>query len=422
MAVPLRFSMGVAQTRRGTRTIVDRDDNRIRRVAPGGVITTFAGTGRSAFKGDGGLATAADLSHPTAGFKVDAQGNVFIADYDNQVVRKITKTTGIITTVAGNGTLAASGDGGPATGAGVDPFGIALDADGSLYISDYYNHRIRKVTAAGVITTIARIGTKGYSGDNGPATSAAINAPAGIVVDAQKNVYLVDGANYRVRKITGSDRRHHDGGGQWPRGYNRGRGSGHRGAPIPSTMAGSRSQRRLVDRQHLRYPARDGVDGRHSFPYGKHPDYGYLDGPASTAIWGAISGITVAANGDIYASDSANTRVRRIASSNVSAFAGAGLLNDVRGDQRDSELSRRLVCPLTGRDLVRRPVFEPNSIAGWGRVKKVFGDGYPTSGLKSRRHSHGRDARCARHNVYRRRRETTAFEGRPGQHQWEASG
>ena len=114
---------------------------------------------------------------------VDGSGNLYIADIDNNRIRKVS-ATGIITTVAGNGTVGYSGDGGPATSAQLNvPFGVAVDASGNLYIADAYNHRIRKVSATGIITTVAGNGSGGYSGDGGPATSAQLDGPQGVAVD-----------------------------------------------------------------------------------------------------------------------------------------------------------------------------------------------------------------------------------------------
>ena len=142
----------------------------------GGTITTVAGNGKVGFSGDGGQATSAQLSYPY-GVAVDGQGNLYIADSANGRIRKVA-TGGTITTVAGNGTLGFSGDGGAATSAqlSISSSGVAVDAQGNLYIADTFNHRIRKVTAGGTITTIAGGATKGSSGDGvrpGPRCSPA---------------------------------------------------------------------------------------------------------------------------------------------------------------------------------------------------------------------------------------------------------
>ena len=174
-----------------------------------GIITTIAGNGGLIASGDGGLATSAAIGFP-AGVAVDGFGNVYIADLLGDRVRKVNASNGVISTVAGGGAPGFLGDGGPATSAGlVFPanahIGIAVDAAGNLYIADSGNNRIRKVSAAtGIITTIAgagSLGDFGFSGDGGPATAAKLNTPSGVALDAQENVYIADTGNGRIRKV-----------------------------------------------------------------------------------------------------------------------------------------------------------------------------------------------------------------------------
>ena len=179
------------------------EDARVRRIdAVTGVITTFAGTGTAGFSGDGGLATAAQMDNPY-GLALDGSGNLFVADLYNNRVRKVDATTGIITTVAGSGTSGFSGDGGPATAAALNyPLGLAVDGAGNLFVADYNNQRVRMVAAAtGVITTLAGTGTAGFSGDGSPATAAALNYPYGLALDPAGNLYIADINNSRVRKV-----------------------------------------------------------------------------------------------------------------------------------------------------------------------------------------------------------------------------
>ena len=201
----------------GNLYIADSFTNVVRKVtAATGLIATVAGNGTLGSSGDGGLATSAQIQ-PT-GIAVDGSGNLYIADLNHGIVRKVTASSGIITTVAGNGTLAASGDGGPAIGAGLAPHALAADGSGNLYIADFYtvtnpcgrycdgtvmfNDRIRMVSAAtGLITTIAGTGTPGYSGDGGLATSAQLNGPLGVAVDAAGNVYVADNGNNAIRML-----------------------------------------------------------------------------------------------------------------------------------------------------------------------------------------------------------------------------
>ena len=175
---------------------------RIRKVDTSGIITTVAGNGQQGFSGDGGPAIQASLSN-SYGMAVDNAGNIYIADTSsNYRIRKV-DTSGIITTVAGNGQYGFSGDGGPAIQASLaGPTGVAVDSAGNIYIADYFNHRIRKVDTSGIITTIAGNGQIGFSGDGGPATQASFNFPWGITIDISGNIYIADYINHRIRKVS----------------------------------------------------------------------------------------------------------------------------------------------------------------------------------------------------------------------------
>ena len=132
----------------------------------------------------------------------DSVGNVYFAEVNNNRVRKVS-VTGIINTVAGNGSQGFSGDGGPATGAAMDgPFGVAVDRAGVVYVTDSRNSRIRRVGLDGIITTVAGTGDPGFSGDGGPPTQARLQGPHGVVVDAAGDVYIADTANDRIRKVS----------------------------------------------------------------------------------------------------------------------------------------------------------------------------------------------------------------------------
>jgi RHS repeat-associated protein len=170
-----------------------------------GIITTIAGDGSYGDTGDGGPAVSAELEQ-AYGIAVDSQENVYFADFAASVIRKISASTGVITTIAGNGTAGYSGDGGPASSADLDgPSAIAFDAGGNLYIADTWNSRIRKIDAStGIISTVVGTATNGFSGDGGPATSAQICDPSGIAFDSSGNLYLADTSNNVVRKVLAS--------------------------------------------------------------------------------------------------------------------------------------------------------------------------------------------------------------------------
>ncbi len=201
-AAKLNNPMGVAVDLAGNLYIADYSNAKIRKVNTSGIITTFAGTGTIGYSADGTSATAAQIATPT-GVTVDSVGNVYFVEQNNHIVRKI-NTSGIISTVAGNRGAGFSGDGGAATGAALSyPFNVLKDRSGNIYISDAGNHRIRKVTAAGVISTFAGSGTAaGYTGDGGAATAALLNNPAGIAFDGTGALLIADLNTNCIRKVT----------------------------------------------------------------------------------------------------------------------------------------------------------------------------------------------------------------------------
>jgi hypothetical protein len=194
----------------GNLFIADFGNHVVRKVGTNGVATVVAGNGSASFSGDGGAATNAGLNYPI-NVIVDPVGNLFIADSSNNRIRKV-DTNGVISTVAGNGTIPnflnpQVGDNGAATNAEIyNPEGICLDTNGNLFIADTFDQRIRKVATNGIITTVAGSGTGGYGGDNGSATSgtAKINNPTGVVVDSTNNLYIADSGNHRIRKVSAS--------------------------------------------------------------------------------------------------------------------------------------------------------------------------------------------------------------------------
>lgn len=181
--------------------ITNSDQHRVLRVDSQGNVTTFAGTGNSGYSGDNDLATKANLQNPE-GLSLDADGNLFIADTGNHVIRKV-DTNGIITTVAGDGTGGFSGDSNLAVNAQLnEPNDMTINTSGEIFIADTANHRIRKVDTNGIITTLAGTNTAGFSGDNGDSTLAQLDTPKAITFDDSDNLVIADTNNHRIRQIS----------------------------------------------------------------------------------------------------------------------------------------------------------------------------------------------------------------------------
>ena len=323
------YPTSVAVDASGSVYLADMDNNAIRKVSQG-VITTFAGNGTRGYAGDHGPPAAAELNHPN-GVAVDTLGNVYIADSGNGRIRKV--SNGAIATIAG-GASVSFGDNGPATSAALyQPGGVAVDASGNVYIADTFDNAIRKVSN-GVITTFAGNGTFGYSGDNGPATSAALNEPYGVAVDASGNVYIADTNNTVIRKVS-------DGiittfAGNGTRGYSLDSG------PATSTALNS-PVAVAVDASGNVYIADAGIDNNAirevsngwmtTFAGNGTNGYWGDGGPATSAGLFAPTGVAVDPAGNVYISEGGPINViRKVSNGVIATIAG----NESRGYSGDN--------------------------------------------------------------------------------------
>ncbi|HTB12228.1 MAG TPA: hypothetical protein VK752_11680 [Bryobacteraceae bacterium] len=316
---------GVAVDSSGNLYIADATNHRIRKVSSG-TITTIAGNGTAGFTGDNGPATSAELNGPI-GIAVDSSGNLYIADSGNNRVRKV--TNGTITTIAGNGTAGFTGDnsGNGATNAELnDPVGVAVDSSGNVYVADYANNRIRKISN-GVITTVAGNGTTGFTGDNGQASTAGVYEPRGVAVDSAGNVYIADSHNYRVRKVTVSTGVISTVAGNGTPGY-----SGDNG---PATTAQLRYPVSVsLDSAGNLYIADLGASVIRKVSSGTittlagtgSAGFAGDTGPATSALLDQPNGITLDSAGNLYIADYLNARIREISSGVITTVAGDSIL------------------------------------------------------------------------------------------------
>ena len=314
----------------GNEYIADMQNNVIRKVDPSGVISTVAGNAMlpPGYSGDGGPATGARLNAPQ-GVAVDAAGDIFISDTANHRLRKVDHATGNISTVAGTGTSGFNGDG-PATGAELNlPWGLAFDSTGNLFIADNLNHRIREL-AGGVITTVAGNIVAGYSGDGGPATSASLLFPTAVAIDATGNVYFTDSGNHRVRAFpVGGTISTVAGTGQ--------AGSGGDGGPatsaqlhVPLGLAFDAAGRLYIgDGANSRVRlVMNGIISTAVGVCGNVAGFSGDGGPASLAHIDGPFGLATDPSGDLFIADANNNRVRATTSTlagvRAAACQGAG--------------------------------------------------------------------------------------------------
>jgi trimeric autotransporter adhesin len=351
----------------GNLYIFDAGNNRVRLIS-NGVITTVAGNGTAGFSGDGGPALSAQINTQnrilSSGLAVDASGSLYIADAANNRIRKV--SNGMITTVAGNGTFGFSGDGGPATSAGLPlPGGVVVDSAGNLYISDYSQH-VRKVSN-GLISTVAGGGSE--VGDNGPATSANTLVPVGVTVDALGNLYIADTGNNRVRRVSNGVITTVAGNGT----------QGFSGDGGPATSAQLYAPTRLaVDASGNLYIADTGNNRVRMVSNGAittvagngTPGFSGDGGPAVGAqLSGGLLDVAVDASGNLYIGDSGNNRVRRVSNGVITTVAGNGT-SGFSGDGGPATSAQLNVLPGAGLS-VALDALGNLYIADFARIREV---------------------------------------------------
>ena len=320
--------------------IADSFSNRIFKVDPGGNLTIVAGNGGNGFSGDGGPATSAELWGPFGMF-VDSAGNIFIADDYNSRIREVAAATGIISTIAGSGGQGYCCDGHPATNAELDqPIDVFVDSHGNIFIADTFNNRIREVVAAtGVIQTVAGNGTAGYSGDGGPATSAELFDPAGVFVDSAGNIFIADSSNDRVREVvaatgviktiagTGTPGYSGDGGPATSAQLNLGTNGQF---PMGRLLVDSAGNVIIVDSYNHRVRKIAAATGVINTIAGTGtPGYSGDGGPAISAELNQPFDMSIDSAGNIFISDTGNSRIREVVAATgvIETIYGNGMLS-----------------------------------------------------------------------------------------------
>ena len=314
-AASFKWPYGVAVDMSGNVYVADTGNNRIRKITPNGNVTTLAGSGSRGYAD--GQGTAAIFHSPFGDLAVDGSGNVYVADTNNNRIRKITPS-GDVTTLAGSGRNSFNGDtaviegssyaDGPGTKASfASPSGVAVDGSGNVYVADTGNHRIRKITPGGNVTTLAGSGSIGHV--DGQGSEASFYEPTGVAVDESRNVYVADKGNARIRKITPSGNVTTLAG-SGSRGYGEGQGTAASFA-YPYGLA--------VDGVGNVYVADNGNNRiRKITPSGNvttlagSGSYGSTDGPGTSASFNSSTGVAVDGSGNVYVADMFNHRIRKI--------------------------------------------------------------------------------------------------------------
>jgi uncharacterized protein (TIGR03437 family) len=331
IAAQLNSPAGIAMDSAGNIYIADTLNHRIRKMIPGGAISTVAGNGTAGFSGDGKPATAAQLDGPS-GVAVDSSGTIYIADTNNNRIRAVT-SNGLINTIAGNGNAGFFGDGGAAVnGALHAPRGLAMDRSGNLYIADTLDHRVRKIAPGNIITTIAGNGIAGFSGDGGPGPGAALNLPVAVTLDSLGNIYIADQGNGRIRMVTQD------------------------GTIITAAGNGNTPASPLYNPSGVAVDGQGNIDIadtghnviRQAFPAGIVSIagtgaccYAGDGGPASAALFNTPGGMVIDPGGILYVADTGNNAIRQLvpgAASNSSITSVANAASNLTGPLAPGEI------------------------------------------------------------------------------------
>jgi uncharacterized protein (TIGR03437 family) len=401
-AAQLEYPDGIAVDASGNVYVADMAANVVRVIAPSGTISTYAGQGVAGYTGDGGLAKQAQLNTPT-GLALDSAGNLYIADSGNNAVRKVSKS-GAIATVAGNGSMGYSGDGGAATAAALDdPEGVTVDPSGLLYIADTFNNRVRVVSLGGTIQTAAGTGISSYSGDGGAAVNAGLYLPTDVATDSGGNVYIADYGNSRIRQIAQGKIQTVVGSNSTSVIFNQ----------APATTIRLNGPTGLaVDSSGDIFIAEGGLGTGSGLGIGDYKiwkinsvgvvstgagngieSYSGDGGPATSAQLNRPASVVFDAVGNLYIADSANNRVRKIspggvittaAGTGVAGYSGDGgaaasaMLNGPKGLASDADGNVYIADTQNNRIRKLLPNGTIITIAGNGNAS-FFGDGGPAN-------------------------------------------
>ncbi|MCX6887570.1 MAG: NHL repeat-containing protein, partial [Verrucomicrobia bacterium] len=315
-AAQFNSPLGVAVDASGNVYVADSSNNSLRKITPAGVVTTLAGSGTAGFADGTGASAQFDGLSDVA---VDSDGNVYVADSNNNRIRKVSPA-GNVTTLAGSGT-AGFADGTGASARFKYPLGLTVDAQGTVYVADMSNHRIRKVSPVGNVTTLAGSGTAGFV--NGTGTAALLNSPSDVALDAAGNVYVSEYWNHSIRKVSPAGEVTALAG-SGTAGFVNGTGAGAQFTGPYRVAVDAGGNVYVADLGN--YRIRKVTPGGDVTTWAGLGQGAYSDGPVAGAYFGTIQGLSLADNGTAYVADASNNRIRKIAQvTSLLALAQSGL-------------------------------------------------------------------------------------------------